>query len=96
LLVHCWAGISRSTAAAYILLCEKLGPGSEFEVARALRERAPHASPNRLIVQLGDEVMGRNGRMVSAIESIGRGTILAEGCCVELPTSLDALTSGEA
>src|ERR1700733_1742373 len=29
MLVHCWAGISRSTAAAYILLCDRMGPGSE-------------------------------------------------------------------
>ncbi|HEY4115966.1 MAG TPA: hypothetical protein VGM17_18055 [Rhizomicrobium sp.] len=91
LLVHCWAGVSRSTAAAYILLCDKVGPGRELELARALRNRAPHACPNRLMIQLADDAMGRNGRMVSAIEAIGRGTIVAEGCCVELPVSLEAL-----
>jgi predicted protein tyrosine phosphatase len=95
LLVHCWAGVSRSTAAAYILLCDKLGPGVEFDIARALRSRAPHACPNTLMVQLADDALGRNGRMVSAIESIGRGTIVAEGCCVELPVSLEALANCE-
>ena len=37
ILVHCWAGISRSTAAAFILLCDRLGPGSEHMIAQALR-----------------------------------------------------------
>lgn len=88
LLVHCWAGVSRSMAAAYTLLCDKLGSGREMEIAQALRSRAPHACPNTLMVQLADDVLGRSGRMVSAIHSIGRGTIVAEGCCVELPVAL--------
>src|SRR5579872_1860713 len=28
ILIHCWAGISRSMAAAYTVLCDRLGPGS--------------------------------------------------------------------
>jgi predicted protein tyrosine phosphatase len=89
MLVHCWAGVSRSMAAAYILLSDKLGPGTEIELARAMRERAPHAYPNALLVRLGDHALGRQGRMISAVESIGRGTIVAEGYCVELPLKLD-------
>jgi len=89
MLVHCWAGISRSMAAAYILLCERLGPGSEERIACSIRARAPHAFPNPLMVRLADEQLGREGRMVSAAEAIGRGTIVAEGCCVELPLSAD-------
>jgi predicted protein tyrosine phosphatase len=85
MLVHCWAGISRSTAAAYIVLCDKLGTGREVEVAQALRERAPFADPNRLIVRLADEALGREGRMIAAIESIGRGALAAEGVPVVLP-----------
>lgn len=88
MLVHCWAGISRSMAAAYILLCERLGPGSEERVAQAMRARAPHAYPNPLIVRLADEQLGRDGRMISAVEAIGRGVVVAEGCCVELPLTV--------
>lgn len=85
IIVHCWAGISRSMAAAYILLCERLGPGSEERIARTIRERAPHAYPNPLFVRLADESLGRDGRMIAAAEAMGRGTIVAEGHCVELP-----------
>lgn len=88
MLVHCWAGISRSMAAAYALLCDRAGPGREFDIARALRARAAHAYPNALIVALADHALGREGRMIEAVASIGRGEIVAEGCCVELPLAL--------
>lgn len=90
-LVHCWAGVSRSMAAAFTLLCDKHPPGQEMEIARALRFRAPHAYPNALIVRLADEALGRGGRMIAAVQSIGRGAIVAEGGRVELPLSLDTL-----
>jgi predicted protein tyrosine phosphatase len=88
MLVHCWAGISRSTAAAYILLCDRLGPGNEIEIARALRTRAPHACPNSLMIRLADEMLEREGRMIHAVQQIGRGRIVAIGECVELPTAI--------
>jgi predicted protein tyrosine phosphatase len=85
LLVHCWAGISRSTAAAYILACDIAGPGMEATLARILRERAAHAAPNRLMVQIGDELLGRGGKMVDAVDTIGRGSIATEGLLFEMP-----------
>lgn len=91
MLVHCWAGVSRSTAAAYILLCDRLGPGCEADVAKALRSRAPHAFPNALMVRLADRALDREGRMMRAVEEIGRGTLVAEGECVELPVTRDEL-----
>jgi len=91
ILVHCWAGVSRSMAAAFVLLCDRHGPGRELEIAHALRWRAAHAYPNPLIVRLADEALGRKGHMISAAEAIGRGVIVAEGERVELPLSLDAL-----
>jgi predicted protein tyrosine phosphatase len=91
MLVHCWAGVSRSTAAAYIVLCDRSGAGSETEIAKALRYRAPHASPNRLMVEIADRALGREGRMVRAVEAIGRGAVVAEGECVELPLSPEDL-----
>jgi len=85
ILVHCWAGVSRSMAAAYILLCDRIGPGSEREIARALRYRAPHACPNSLMIRIADTMLSRDGRMIDAVESIGRGALVAQGERVEFP-----------
>ena len=79
MLIHCWAGISRSTAAAYTALCLYRPGADEEELARELRKASPSATPNRLIVSLADDVLGRGGRMVKAIESIGRGADAFEG-----------------
>ncbi|WP_454683732.1 tyrosine phosphatase family protein [Ancylobacter moscoviensis] len=73
LVVHCFAGISRSTASAYIAACA-LNPGrDEGEIARALRAASPIATPNALLVALADEALGRQGRMSAAVAAIGRG-----------------------
>lgn len=79
LLVHCWAGISRSTATAYLTMCLFNEPGNEAELARQLRRRAPHAHPNRLIVRHADRILGRQGRMMQAIETLGPGQMVWEG-----------------
>jgi predicted protein tyrosine phosphatase len=91
MLVHCWAGVSRSMAAAYILLCARIGPGYEIEIARTLRTRAPHASPNTLMVRLADETLGREGMMSKAIAGIGRGELVTEGICVAFPLERNLL-----
>jgi predicted protein tyrosine phosphatase len=78
LLIHCWAGISRSTAAAFISLCALNPQANEHELARALRRASPTAYPNRLLVALADEVLSRQGRMLAAVEHIGRGQIAEE------------------
>jgi len=83
--VHCWAGVSRSTASAYTILCDKAGPGAEHDIAQLLRTRAPHAQPNKLIVRLADEALGRGGAMVRAIDAIGAGQMVTEGVPVEMP-----------
>jgi predicted protein tyrosine phosphatase len=79
LLVCCYAGVSRSPAAAYAIACLKRGPGGEGELARALRTAAPSATPNPLITRLADEALGRGGAMVEAVEAIGRGVDAYEG-----------------
>lgn len=79
LLIHCWAGISRSTASAYVATC-LFGPSrDEEELALELRRASPSATPNRLIVALADAELGRGGRMRRAIEKIGRGEDAFEG-----------------
>lgn len=71
MVVHCWAGISRSTAAAFSALCLVNPEVSEAMIARALRAASPTAQPNRLIVRLADEALGRKGRMLRAVEAMG-------------------------
>ncbi len=90
LLIHCWAGISRSTAAAFISLCALNPEGSEIELARALRSASPTAYPNRLLVALADEILTRDGRMINAVEEIGRGKIAEEAEVFALPALLAA------
>ena len=79
MLIHCWAGISRSTATAYIATCIYRPSKDEEELAWDLRRASPSATPNRLIVSLADQVLGREGRMLRAVEKIGRGADAFEG-----------------
>jgi predicted protein tyrosine phosphatase len=90
LLIHCWAGISRSTAAAFISLCALNQDGAELELARVLRRASPTAYPNRLLVALGDEALGRDGRMIAAVEEIGRGRVAEQAEVFALPALLAA------
>jgi predicted protein tyrosine phosphatase len=84
LLVHCFAGISRSTAAAYILACVFGGPGRESALAANLRGSSPTATPNSLMIALADEMLGRQGRMIKAVQAIDRGAFAAEGVSFDL------------
>jgi predicted protein tyrosine phosphatase len=79
MIIHCFAGVSRSTAAAFISVCALAPARDEAEVARLVRERSPTATPNLRLVRLADEELGRGGRMVRAIEAIGRGIDCEEG-----------------
>ena len=48
LLIHCWAGISRSMASAFTVLCDRLGPDREVEIAlRHAPARAPRPAQSR-------------------------------------------------
>ena len=73
LLIHCWAGISRSMATALIALCLE-ARGREVEAAVRLRRAAPHAQPNPRIVALADTLLGRRGRLSAALEAMGPAT----------------------
>ena len=79
MLIHCFAGVSRSTASAYIAACQLSPHRGEAEIARALRAASPTATPNLRFVALADERLERGGRMVTAIEAIGRGEDCMEG-----------------
>ena len=79
MLVHCWAGVSRSPAAAYIIACDRAPPGEEARLAANLRAAAPFATPNPLLVALADRLLRRGGAMVEAIGAIGRGAEVGLG-----------------
>ncbi len=68
MLVHCSSGVSRSTACAFIGLCQAYGPGREREALEVVLAVRPRALPNRLIVELADEHLGRGGAMVSVVD----------------------------
>ncbi len=78
LVMHCYAGISRSTASAFASVCALSPHRDERSIAQALRLASPTATPNIRIVSLADRLLGRGGRMTSAIETIGRGILASE------------------
>ena len=85
ILVHCWAGISRSTATAFVLACERNPHVDEQVIARRLRLASTTASPNRRIVALADDLLGRGGRMVDALVAMGANETGWEAQPFELP-----------
>lgn len=85
MVVHCFAGISRSTAGAFISLCVTRPERDEREIATQLRAASRFATPNSRLIAIADEMLGRNGRMVEAIAAIGRGEMAMEGVPFALP-----------
>ena len=85
LLIHCYAGVSRSTAAAFIAACALDPERPEHEIAGRLRALSPTATPNSMLVRIADAQLGRGGRMSTAIASIGRGVECFEGVPFALP-----------
>ncbi len=70
LLVHCWAGMSRSTATAYIAACLHNPHADEEIIGKALADASPTAFPNTRIVAIADEMLQRGGRMAKTAEAI--------------------------
>jgi len=85
MVVHCFAGISRSTAAAYITLCVTRPQRDEREIAQRLRAASRFATPNSRLVAIADTMLGRQGRMIEAIQGIGQGEMTVEGVPFVLP-----------
>ena len=79
LVVHCYAGISRSTASAFAAACALNPHRDEISIARQMRQASPCAYPNRLIVSLADRALGREGRMLRALDEMGPGNMTIEG-----------------
>jgi predicted protein tyrosine phosphatase len=79
MVIHCYAGISRSTASAFTAVCALNPHRDEMAIARLIREASPIAAPNRLIVSLADKALGRDGRMLRALDAMGPGSMTVEG-----------------
>jgi predicted protein tyrosine phosphatase len=71
-LIHCHAGVSRSTAAAALILAQA-GPDrparAVFDLVSSIR---PRAWPNLRILELGDALLGRDGEIVAAVAAVYR------------------------
>jgi len=85
MVVHCYAGISRSTASAFVAACALNPARDEHAIAQVIRQTSRTASPNARIVAIADRLLGRDGRMIAAIDAIGRGEMALEG----IPFRLD-------
>ena len=84
MVIHCWAGISRSTASAYIAASVLNPELDEVHLATRLRAASPSATPNPRLIALADTILDRKGRMMAAIADIGRGADAFEGTPFEL------------
>ncbi len=75
-LIHCEAGISRSSAAAIILCAVKLGPGNEREAVATVAEKGVTESggnlycPNEWLIYCADRILSRGNALIHAFEGI--------------------------
>ena len=78
MVMHCFAGISRSTAGAYVAACALNPERDEMQIAWDIRRASRTAQPNSRIVSIADRLLKRDGRMVRAIDAIGLGDAATE------------------
>jgi predicted protein tyrosine phosphatase len=88
LLVHCHAGVSRSTAAATLVLAQTRPDRPADEVLQEIVRLRPRAWPNLRILEFGDEILGRGGEIVEAARAHYRRAIERE------PWLADAMIEG--
>ena len=78
LLVHCQAGVSRSTAAAILIVVQARLHRPAAEAVRAVAVYRPKAWPNLRIIEFGDRLLGRNGELVEAVAAHYRAKLSRE------------------
>ena len=68
LLVHCHAGISRSSAIALAVIAKRLGSGKEEEAVKTLEHVNPNCRPNKSIVEMTDELLERDWKLYKEVD----------------------------
>lgn len=79
LIIHCWMGISRSPATAAIVALALAPDQDDMELGQRLRAASPLVTPNQRLIEIGDAMLERGGRLVRSIKTIGRGAEALEG-----------------
>ena len=74
LLIHCHAGISRSSGIALAIIAKGLGPGKEKQAFIELEKINPNCAPNALLVWFIDEILDRGGALYKMAKSMVRLT----------------------
>ena len=72
LLIHCHAGVSRSTASAALILAQAWPDRPAPAALAAVVSIRPRAWPNLRILELGDALLGRDGEIVAAAAAVYR------------------------
>ncbi len=88
LLVHCHAGISRSTAAMIAILAQSQPHEEETAIVDRVASIRPQAWPNLLMIEYADRALGRSGRLTSAVIGLYRRRVAAQPDLAETMTRL--------
>ena len=70
LLIHCHAGVSRSTAAMAMILAQAFPHDKEDVIVDRLMRIRPQSWPNSRMIAFADELLGRDGRLNVAVARI--------------------------
>jgi predicted protein tyrosine phosphatase len=70
ILVHCHAGISRSTAFCYAMIAHRAGPGLEEQAFGAFLSIVNKPWPNRRIIEILDARWGRGGALLKPLDAM--------------------------
>jgi predicted protein tyrosine phosphatase len=76
LLVHCHAGVSRSTAATTLLLAQASPDLGADEIMGEIARTREKAWPNLRMIEIGDAMLGRDGALIRAVRARHRAMAL--------------------
>ena len=89
LLIHCHAGISRSTAAMLMILAQAFPRESEHAIVDRLVRIRPQAWPNSLMIEYADDLLGREGRLMAAVQKVYARRLAAKPELADVMRGLD-------
>jgi len=72
LLVHCHAGVSRSTASMALILAQALPEQAAHTILMLVYGIREKAWPNLRLMEIGDAMLGRDGALVEATHALHR------------------------